>query len=165
MKKDAIICLRINSRIRDVLKEKAEQESRSLSSLLEIIINEFIDRDNPSLVSRVERRRFNRKSVSFPGIVQSGAKNNGGLNKTVVIQDISLNGVRIAFPDEDDYQVLKEGKVDEFDIFFRLPNEQRPVSFKCKTRRLDDTEGDVRIGAFFSDADFDSYQALQNFLV
>lgn len=166
MKKDAIISLRLNSELRDQMKEIASRERRSLSSLLEKIIVEFIERKNGAKGVEQDQRKYERKTFQVPAVVQTGSSlNNKGYYKTGKIKDISLGGLLLYVPKTEQIENILRGKSSYIEVLFHLPDEARPVSFECKVCRINDRNGDLEIGAEFSNVDFPSYQALQEYLL
>ena len=165
MKKDAIISLRLNSQLRDRMKEVARNERRSLSSLLEKIIVDFLERKNGINKYEQDKRKYERKQFQVPAVVQSSGYTQNRNFKTGTIKDISLGGMLLVVPGGEHIENFKEGKISYFEVLFRLPEEARPVSFECKVSRVNPKNGTLEIGAEFSNVDFPSYQALQDYLL
>lgn len=61
--------------------------------------------------------------------------------------------------------MYKEQQKPEFETSFVVPGRSDPVRVVCKAERMVPSNGDVRVGASFINADFENYQNLQQFLM
>jgi len=164
MNKDVTICFRTSADLRASLKKVAKRKKRTLSSLIENVVYDYLEQISAVQGLKGERRRFPRKETTIPAMISEVGRDEK-LFFTGTILDLSLNGVRISVPKESKYNIVENGDNYFLEILFALPNNPQPMSFKCKPCRFFDTGQDVQMGAFFSDADFKSYQGLQEYLV
>jgi hypothetical protein len=81
------------------------------------------------------------------------------------ITDISLGGVKVLIPKDFKQQILIDSQNSRFEIIFNLPTENKPIRLSCESNRVIDAEDSINVGAFFVDADFKSYKALQTYLM
>ncbi|MFW5722425.1 MAG: PilZ domain-containing protein [Desulfohalobiaceae bacterium] len=165
MRKDSIISFRISSDTRRALKDKAKQEHRSVSSLLEVMIEKYLCDGHQPASRDSERRRFPRRSFQSPALVEAKTAQDRRCYLAGTIQDISLNGLKVVFPYGEPVNFLREDTNGTFDIILRVPGSHRPVNLTCDVRRLHDTGEEYQIGAEISNAEFQSYQAMQNYLM
>jgi hypothetical protein len=159
MKKDVTICFRTSEDLRASLEKIAGGERRSLSSIIEAVLFNYLKDKNELKNLKNERRHYLRKEVSLPAFVYKRDSKESAL-QTGIIFDLSLGGLRISVPQDCDVQ--HEG---EFDTVFTIPNEKTPIKMKCTVKRvLDGAENTKEIGAAFVDGDFPGYQKLHKYL-
>lgn len=160
MRKDLTICFRTSDDLRTSLEKVAANERRSLSSIIETILYDFLKQKKALQSLKKERRRYPRKPVSFPTFVYKSGSEEQALQPGTIV-DISLGGIRILIP--------YDAKVDEtanMGTLFTLPNEKIPLKMHCAVNRVIPAEENIKeVGASFVDSDFASYQKLQNYLV
>lgn len=164
MKKDCIISFRLPTKTRDALKLEAAREHRSMSSLLELVIDEYLNRSGNTKKGG-ERRRHPRRNFHSPALVETEFEPERKCYLAGTVQDISLTGLRISFPYGEPVSFLRERRDGTFDIVLRIPGSQRPINFSCSVKRVEDTGHDYQVGAMISNAEFHSYQALQNYIM
>ena len=73
MKKDVIYSMRMNRQVRDALKKVAHKKHRTVASLLDKIISDYLEKEGYIDLHgiREERRRHARKKITLPGNVSS----------------------------------------------------------------------------------------------
>jgi hypothetical protein len=162
--KTVTICFRTTEDLREALERMGTEERRSLSSTIESILYQYL-RDG-SLSQRLleEKRRHARKPVSVPALVRQVGMEDGGVEAGVVL-DISLGGLQISVPHTFRCEIREDKEQARISVIFSLPDHKRPVTVQCAPRHIVPHDGAAMIGASFSDVDFESYQALQNYLI
>jgi len=163
MKKPITICFRTSEELRGALERAAGEGRRSLSSMIELVLTEYLKRNRDfSDRGQVERRRYPRKQVTLPAYVEvsKGTVTQHG----AVILDLSLGGMRLSVPKECVSKIYEKGEKSHFETSFTLPSENKPVRLVCKPERVVPSNGNVYVGASFVDADFTAYQRLQQYL-
>ncbi len=164
MKKEITICFRTNEELRGALEVLAREDRRSLSSAIELILTDYLrkNRDFPGR-DQQERRRYQRKHVTIPAYVKTyeGDTSQHG----AVIHDLSLGGVCLTVPKECVSQIRESGEKSQFEASFVLPNGRDSIRVVCKPERVVPSNGNVYVGASFVDAEFSTYQHLQQYLV
>ncbi|MEJ2170785.1 MAG: Arc family DNA-binding protein [Desulfobacterales bacterium] len=75
MKKDAVYSMRMSSRVREALKKAARKERRTVASLLDKIIIEYLSQEGHINLD-AERRNFSRTRITLPAksIVRQGRR-------------------------------------------------------------------------------------------
>ena len=63
--RDTVICFRTSEDLRKALEKISEADRRSLSSVIENILYDYVDRREPKEVEE-EKRRFPRRKTSLP---------------------------------------------------------------------------------------------------
>lgn len=158
--KDVTICFRTSAKVQAALKTAAEREQVNVSALINNLLNEYLKAKTGS-----DKRRYNRKDASIPVII-NGETASGKVLLTGTISDLSLGGVRIAVPQQEQATLVINADVKDFEIVFRLPDgSTRPVSMTCKPSRVSKVGDDLHIGAAFQDGDLQSYFEIQSFVM
>jgi len=163
MSKEITICFRTSEWLRNAFEAIALEERRSLSQVIELVLEDYV-KDHHESLSHEEKRRFARKQTAIPALVK-GADSPATVPHGAVILDISLGGLRISLPKECVSGINKESGASKFETSFVLPEGDRPIRLVCKPQRVVPVNGNVYIGASFVDAEFVTYQQLQKYFV
>lgn len=164
MKKDSLICFRVSKNVHDTIAKIAQEEKRSLSSIIDIALNIYIKERQLLKGVKSERRRYPRRGILAPALIKQHSSGETKL-ETGSITDISLSGVRILIPKEAKCDLSTDPQAAKFEIIFTLPNEIRPIYVTCESCRIVDSDENIHVGASFIDANFHSYKALQKYLI
>ena len=162
MRKEVTICFRTSEELRSALERAAREDRRSLSSAIELILTDYLEK-NHEFPHQKDRRRFVRKQVSIPAQVRSN-----DLEKKehkAVILDISLSGLRVSLPKESMPEIYEGAETPTFETSFVLPKEEKSIRMVCRPQRVVPVNGNIHVGACFVDSDFTNYQQLQQYLV
>ena len=157
MKKLLTICFRTNSNLREALEEIGQKERRSLSTLIENVLYDYMDHMK-TLNAGNEKRRHPRKKVSLPAFITGGDVRE---KETGVIIDLSFGGIKISVPKESTVETW----IAPLNILFALPTEKVPLTLRCLPSRIREVNEDTEVAATFADCDFISYQRLQSYLL
>ncbi len=144
------------------LERVAREDGRSLSSTIEIALTNYLKEREAFRGVEKEKRQYPRKALSVPTVItqlESGQTGRGA------ITEISLGGVRVLIPKDFKHHLLINSRGSRFEIIFNLPTEDKRVWLSCESSRAVDAEDNIQIGAFFVDADFKCYKALQTYLM
>jgi hypothetical protein len=165
MKKDIVYTIRMSSVVREALKTAADKDRRTVSSLLDKIILDYLEREGiPVDGRREERRRYPRKKITLPSTALLGlgevAKNLPG-----VILDLSMGGVLVTYPKGTQLPSPTFGELPSFDLCFQLPKSPDTVCVQCEARRMADTGSEIHVGAAFKNADDKALQKLETYLL
>ena len=152
MSRDAVTCFRTSEELRKALEKISRNERRTLSSCVKGILYAYIEERKLKSMD-TERRRCPRKKISAPVLVRGldGAAHAG------MLQDISLDGIRISVPPGFQCEVEGESTIS---VVFTLPEGERALTVECLPRHIH-SNGQTTIGASFIYTDFQSYQTLQ----
>jgi hypothetical protein len=162
MKKDNIICFRVSKDLQDSLKRVAQEDQRSLSSIIEFILTRYLKERKVFLDVKNEKRQYPRKTLSIPAII-----NKQSLKEVIVgaITEISLGGVKVLIPRDSNNEIISDSQDTMFEIVFTLPAVNVPIKLACESKRVVDSPDNIHIGAAFVDTNFQSYRALQAYLM
>ena len=165
MKKDNVYCLRMSTAVLNALKREAEKERRSLSSLLDKIIVDYLDRNGvlPDVLLDAEQRRFPRTQVNLPARVTVF---NGSERKDYpcVILEISLGGVLLTYSRGSDVQVIANGRLPVFDLSFQIPQGKDELHFRCRVRHMSEDGSGLKVGAMFEEPAEEDLSKLEAYL-
>jgi hypothetical protein len=166
MKKDTIYSMRMNGKVREALGRAANKERRTVASLLDKIITDFLTREGylSEADFGAERRKFHRKKLTMPTetILKEGAN-----QKSVagVVLDLSLGGAKITYPKSSDIRFSSVGKLPDFGLNLKVPGKEDVLRFDCNAKHMRDTGDEIHIGASFSNPEEKQLQKLDNYFL
>jgi len=165
MKKDITICFRTSSEVRNYLDSIAVQQRLSLSHVIESIIYQHRQQSGQAAKPvDPDRRHYQRKQVMLPAFI--GRTPSQALDfETGSVLDISLGGIRFSVSGKTASKIQPNETPAEYSVIFTLPDQRQPVTLRCRPQSVLDAEEEIQIGAAFVDADFNSYQKLQKYLI
>jgi hypothetical protein len=162
MKKDSLICFRAGKDLHESLTQVAKKDQRSLSSTIEIALISYLKERKEFHSIEKEKREYPRKVLSIPAMIN---KQDPGQIEAGAITEISLCGLRVLIPKDFKHEIAIDSQGSRFEIVFTLPDEAMPIKLTCESKRAVDSPESIHIGASFVDADFQSYRALQTYLM
>ena len=154
MKKDTVYTMRMNKRVREALGQAAVKERRTVASLLDKIITDYLvsERFLSDREIGAERREYSRKKVAMPVrtfmTTESEDESFWG-----VIKDISKGGVLVTYQKGSAFKFTSKGELPRFGVCLDLAQEEQELCFDCETRHISDTKNGIQIGAAFSSPD------------
>jgi len=166
MKKDAIYTMRMTSRVREALKRAASKERRTLASLLDKVITDYLQKEGFLTGSEVgeDRRRFPRQKIPLPAETFLTAGDEVESFPSV-IHDLSMGGLMVVFPKGSEIRFASTGKLPHFEVSFELPRAGEQLRFGCDARHMRDTSSEIQVGASFSNVNEDDLQTLKNYIM
>jgi len=149
MKKDAVYSMRMSSRVREALKKAAQKEHRTVASLLDKIIIEYLAQEGHINLD-AERRNFSRTRITLPAksIVREGTQKKAFPG---VVLDLSRGGVLLTYPKGSDIPFSSIGKLPRFELCIEDPHSHEQLNINCDTRHMRDTGNEIQVGASFID--------------
>ena len=162
MTKDGHISFRASKDLHESLARVAKEDRRSLSSTIEMALTNYLKERKAFQGVEKEKRQYPRKALSVPAVINQKEPGQMGIG---AITEISLGGVRLLIPKDFKHEILIDSQGSRFEIVFNLPAENKPIRLSCESNRVVDAEDSIHVGAFFVDADFKSYKALQTYLM
>ena len=166
MKKDAVYTMRMNSRVREALRKAATKERRTVASLLDKIVTDYLAKEGlltgPELGT--ERRRFPRKKITLPARTFLRTELQDEAFPGVVLE-ISMGGLLVTYPKGSEIRFTSTGELPRFEIRFEIPREDEELRFDCETRHMRDTGDEIQVGATFKDPEGNSLQKLNSYLI
>ena len=164
MRKEVIYSLRMSRELRDALKKAAKDESRTVASLLDKIIKDYLAQKG--LLSQLDgvkdQRWFTRKEIYQPATILVDEKKQPKQVEIVVI-NISLGGVLIGYPKKSNVSFSSD-QSPRFELCLDLTEEKEPICFQCEASRMTDSGYGVQVAANFIDADPSDLHMLRSYL-
>jgi hypothetical protein len=151
MKKDTIYSLRMNRKVREALQRASNKERRTVASLLDKIITDYLTKEGflSNADFGAERRKFHRKKLTMPTetILKDAAK-----QKSVpgVVLNLSLGGALITYPKSSKVRFSSVGKLPDFELNLQIPGKQDVLRFECNAKHLRDKGDEIHIGVSFN---------------
>ena len=166
MEKDAIYSMRMSSKVREALRRAAKKERRTVASLLDKVITDFLQKEGFFLGSELggERRRFPRKKITLPATTILGTGSRAETYPGVIL-DISRGGVLVTYAKGSEMKFTSKGQLPHFKVCFHVPQSRRELCFDCVARHMRDTGEEIQVGASFSDPSEKSVQRLAPYLM
>ncbi len=153
--RDSVISFRTSENLRKSLERISVMDRRTLSSVIENILHEYISRRGPKAVDE-EKRRHPRIKISAPALV-SGLD---GAVHTGVVNDISLGGVNLSVPNTFPHDIPPNSRIS---VVFTLGHSEKALTIQCGLQHVR-SNARKSIGASLIDTDFSSYCVLQDYL-
>jgi len=162
MKKESLICFRVSKDLHQSLIQVAKKDQRSLSSAIEFALVRYLEGRKMSDGVGKEKRQYPRETLSIPALIYKQEREQMDV---ATITDISLSGVKILIPKDFNNKMVADSECARFEIAFTLPAVNMPIKLTCESKRVVDSPDSIQIGASFVDANFQSYRALQTYLM
>jgi hypothetical protein len=164
MKKDCLLCFRVDRNLQESLVAISLEERQSLSSIIEAVLTAYLQMRKTAKEINAERRSHQRKAVLAPALIKQFSNGATKLG-TAVITDISLGGMHITILKDAKQQLAVAPQKSKFEVVFTLPNDNKPLYMTCESRRVIDSKESMRVGASFTNDATQSYKALQTYLM
>ena len=166
MKKDVVYTMRMTSRVREALKRAANKERRTLASLLDKIITDYLQEEGflPGSELGEDRRRSPRQKTPLPAKAFFTAGDEVESYPSV-IHDLSMGGVMVVFPKGSEVRFTSTGKLPQFEVSFELPRAGEQLRFGCDARHMRDTSSEIQVGASFRNVNEHDLQTLKNYIM
>jgi hypothetical protein len=151
----SVISFRTSENLRKALQKISVMDRRTLSSVIENILLDYISRREPKAVGK-EKRRHPRMKISAPALV-SGPD---GSVHAGVVNDISFGGINLSVPHTFPRDMRSNSMIS---VVFALRHSEKPLTMQCVPRYIR-ADGKIHIGASLADADFYSHRVLEEFM-
>lgn len=163
MSKGTMISFRTTAELTTALRHLARSHSTTLSSLIDTILQDYLESQEAENSLSQDRRRFPRQHETIPAIIsgQNGAQDLFHASK---ITNLSLGGVNIVVPQDDLTDACINERLDNFEVIFALPRQEKPITIPCLTTRVLRGMDGYQVGAAFDGPDRANYQALRGYL-
>jgi hypothetical protein len=166
MKKDIVYSIRMSLLVREALKRAAKKERRTVASLLDKIILDYLEEQRYLLPSETgsDRRNFNRNKITLPATT---LLNNGAAMETFpcVVIDIAMGGVLITYPKGSPIRTIFMQELRNFTLAFNLPQTGDELHFQCDARRMVEADNEIQVGAIISEPDEEALEKLRTYLI
>ncbi len=166
MEKDAVYSMRMSTSVREALNRVAKKECRTVASLLNKIITDYLRKEGFLLRSELveERRRFPRKKMNLPitTIIDKELKAEAFPG---VALDISMGGVLVAYTKGTGIRFTSKGALPHFTIWLYFPKGLKPLCFDCIVRHMRDVGNEIQVGAGFVNPSKSDLKKLPPYLI
>ena len=172
MKKDVVYSIRMSVLVRESLKRAAREDRRTVASLLDKIILDYLEDERNLQLSETgtdrrgfrDRREFKRKKITLPA---TSTIKVGGKTETFacVIIDIAMGGVLVSFPKNSKIKLSTVGDLPHFKLSFHLPQIEDKLYFQCDTLRIIEKDKEIQIGALIKEPDDETLKQLKFYLI
>lgn len=166
-KRTSMCSFRVDPGLKKGLQAMAKQRGRSLSSLLERILRDFLESqqaDLPIATGDLDKRQHPRKKVLLPGRWRLG-KGKDTLEHDVLIKNISAGGAYTEYLNGRLYRLFEKDQIPSLKLTVRLPGSKEPIALECEAVRFHLTKDCLGVGLRYTElADQKGVAALKNFL-
>jgi len=166
LKKDTVFALRMAKTVREALNEAAKKDCRSVSSMLDKIITDYLIKrgflEEPGAFK--ERRMYPRKSVAIPAKATTKTGMESESFQSIVL-DISMGGVKVLYPKGTEIKFTSKEDLPHFQLSFEPPFVDEEIGFNCGTCHMMNTGGGSLVGAAFINPEGTSLQKLSKYIM
>ena len=150
--KTCVCSFRIEQGVKARLQALAGKQGRSLSSLIERILNNFLESSEkgnlpPDSVQR-ERRQHTRKDILIPGRWRVGNEDDF-MEYDVLVKNISMGGAYTVYHNGFNFRILQELQAQPLRLFIKMPGARGPVELDCEARHFHITKDLTSVGIEF----------------
>ena len=158
--------MRMSQKVRDLLNKAADGEGRTVASLLDKIIIDYLQRKGYLRRQdlKQDQRVVERKKIILPAIAMQERTGKAG-NYPCLVRDISTGGVLLGFPKGSSFNISSRGELPRFQLALTIPDVPESVQFDCAARHMRDTGEEIQMGCMFEPYPFQDQQTLQKYLV
>ncbi len=172
MKKDVVYSIRMSILVRESLKRAAQKERRTVASLLDKIILDYLEDEEylqlPETVADrrgfLDRRGFKRTKISLPAKLTFKVQ---GKTKAYAceILDIAMGGILVSFQRKSDIKLSTTKDLPHFKLSFHIPQIEDQLHFQCDTLRIIQKDREIQIGAVIREPDDETLKQLKFYLI
>ncbi len=166
MKKDIVYSIRMNSRIRDLLKMAAEKDRRTMASLIEKIFHDYLEKEG--LLTKpdfnTETRKHYRKGVMLPVKTMCMENEEERVFSGVAI-NVSKGGAMVLFPKGFGVPFESGDEYPRFELCVESTKSGESVWFDCETRHWALNDSQIQLGAEFVNPKKESMETLNRLLI
>lgn len=161
----------INEQILGKLEAESIKNGISLNTLLNHIFKKYLE-NNTYTAPDVEKRRFARKKVVIPALIYEKISSNGGNGENVdmgrylfsTILDISMGGLRLVMPADNNGKMEFLKKKSDFEVISYLSGSETLFRFKCRPKHVEKNDNAVKVGSSFIEGENPQQQDLEGYL-
>ena len=158
--------------VRESLKSAARKERRTVASLLDKIILDYLEDERYLQLPETgtdrrgfqDRRGFKRKKITLPATltIKVGEKTE---TFACVILDIAMGGVLVSFLRSSKIKLSTTEDIPHFKLSFHLPQIKNRLHFQCDTLRIIEKDREIQIGAVIREPDDKTLKQLKFYLI
>lgn len=158
--------MRMTAKVREALRRAANLEHRTMASLLEKIIADYLEKQEHPFSKTVsqERRKNPRINTVLPSVTHYKTEAGSLVSFPCVVLNLSLGGALIAYPRGSEIEDASIREMPNFSLCLELPRMKEQACFQCASPRAFDIDNGLKIGAKFIDSQVDSFGRLGAYL-
>ena len=172
MKKDVVYSIRMSILVRESLKRAAQKERRTVASLLDKIILDYLEDEQYLQLPETgsdrrgfqDRRSSKRKKITLPATLTFKVQGKT-MTFACAILDIAMGGVLISFLRNSDLKLSTSEDLPHFKLSFHLPQIEDQLHFECDTLRIIEKDKEIQIGAAIREPDDEALRQLKFYLI
>jgi hypothetical protein len=166
LEKDTVYSMRISRKFREALNRAAQKECRTVASLVNKVVSDYLDKEGYLLKSEFEdeRRRFPREKINLPVTTFLEGEPKGEAFPGVVL-DVSMGGVLLTYAKATEIRFTSKGGLPYFKVCLDLPKMEKQLSLDCVARHMRDIGSEIQVGTSFDHPSKNDLQRLNYFLI
>lgn len=152
--------------IREALTRAARKECRTVASLLDKIITDYLQKAGflQGPVFGEERRKFAREKIPLTSKTFLKVGDRIEVIPSVV-RDISMGGAMVVYPKDMERKFSTSGILPRFELCMDFPFIEEPLCFQCDARHMRESDNEIQIGAAFQNPDQEDIRKLKGYLL
>ena len=166
LEKNTVYSMRLSRKFRDALNRAAQKECRTVASLVNKIISDYLEKEGYLLNSGFdeERRRFPREKINLPVTTFLQGELKGEAFPGVVL-DVSMGGVLLTYAKGTEIRFTSKGGLPYFKVCLYLPKAEKQLSLDCVARHMRDIGSEIQVGTSFDHASKSDLHQLSSYLI
>jgi hypothetical protein len=166
LEKDTVYSMRFSRKFREALNRAAQKECRTVASLVNKVITDYLEKEGFLLKTEFEeeRRRFPREKINLPVTTFLEGELKGEAFPGVVL-DVSMGGVLLTYAKGTDIRFTSKGGLPYFKVCLYLPKAEKQLSLDCVARHMRDIGSEIQVGTSFNHVSKSDLQQLSTYLI
>jgi hypothetical protein len=166
LEKGMVYSMRLSRKFRDALNRAAQKECRTVASLLNKIIADYLEKEGYLSKSEFEdeRREFPREKINLPVLTFPEGELKSEAFPGVVL-DVSLGGVLLTYAKGTEIRFTSKGGLPYFKVCLGLPKAEKQLSLDCVARHMRDIGSEIQVGTSFDHPSKSDLQELSSYLI
>jgi predicted DNA-binding protein len=166
LEKDTVYSMRLSRQFREALNRAAQKECRTVASLVNKVISDYLEKEGYLLKPEFEeeRRRFPREKINLPitTFLEGELKDEAFPG---VVLDVSMGGVLLTYAKGTDIRFTSKGGLPYFKVCLYLPKAEKQLSLDCVARHMRDIGSEIQVGTSFDHPSKSDLQQLSSYLI
>jgi predicted DNA-binding protein len=165
LEKNTVYSMRLSRKLREALNKAAQKECRTVASLVNKVIADYLEKEGYLLKSEVEaeRRRFPREKINLPVTTFLDGELKGEAFPGVLL-DASMGGFLLTYAKGTEIRFTSKGGLPYFKVGLCLPKTEKPLNLDCVARHMRDIGREIQVGTSFDHPSRSDLQQLNSYL-
>jgi hypothetical protein len=144
MKKNRVFSVRLSSGMKRAMELAAKRDRRSIASLLEKIVADYLAKEGIDWeIIQKDRRVYPRKDVSLPARLRIQKSPKGYYETEALVQNMSLGGAYVTYINGHTYPLAPASRVN---LVMRIPRSVAPLDLDCRVVHISKNGGKIGVG-------------------